>query len=172
MKEGYMSTLLRVMLGTSIAFGINNQTQASVVAEEVVRDRCMPTAHALAAAQALYEQGIDLRIQGKLRESFEVTKQAADAGWPMAQYAVGGMYLGGIGTDVDIESAFDYYEKCRNTIAEACNQMGAIYEGIFPQAEDYEDTTKALECYEQAGKLGLPAGRDSAKRLREALGIS
>lgn len=167
-----MSTLLRAMLGTSIAFGINNQAQASVVAEEAIRDRGMTTAHALAAAQALYEQGIDLRMQGKLRESFEITKQAADAGWPMAQYAVGGMYLGGIGTDVDIESAFDYYEKCRNTIPEAWNQMGAIYDGLYPQAADYEDTTKALECYEQAGKLGLPAGRDNAKHLKQALGIS
>lgn len=167
-----MSTLLRMMLGVSIVFGLTGQVQASVVAEEAVRDRGMTTAHALAAAQALYEQGINLRMQGKLRESFEVTKQAADAEWPMAQYAVGGMYLGGIGTDIDVELAFDYYEMCRNTIAAACNQMGAIYEGIFPQAEDYENNAKALECYEEAARLGLPAGRDNAKRLREALGIS
>lgn len=49
-------------------------------------------------------------------------------------------------------------------------QMGAIYEGIFPQAADYEDDTKALECYEQAAKLGLAAGKDNVKRLKQALG--
>lgn len=162
---------LKVILGITI--GISGQICASSV-EETRESTATRTTRELTLeeARAQYKKGITLRLQDKESEAFAVIKQAADAGWKWEQYTLGSMYLGGIGTDMDIEKAFDYYEMCCDEIAEAANQMGAIYGGIFPQAYDYENLEKALEYYKKAADLGLPVGKDNYKRLQQNLGIS
>ena len=161
---------LKVILGMTI-IGISSQICASTM-EEGLEPTAAGTARVLTLedARALYDKGIDLRLQEKATQAFDAIKLAADAGWKWAQYTLGSMYLGGVGTDVDIEKAFDYYEMCCDEIAEAANQMGAIYAGIFPQAYDYENPEEALKYYKKAADLGLPVGKDNYKRLMQTLG--
>lgn len=161
---------LRVILGMTI-IGISIQICAST-AEEMRESTAARTVRVLTLedARALYEKGMRLRLQEKALEAFEAIKQAADAGWKWAQYTVGSMYLGGVGTEMDIEKALDYYEMCCDEIAEAANQIGAIYGGIFPQAYEYENLEEALKYYKKAADLGLPVGKDNYKRLMQNLG--
>ncbi|PHS74730.1 MAG: hypothetical protein COB19_05470 [Porticoccus sp.] len=100
------------------------------------------------------EEGYEAVRSGKLDEGYAILSELAATGDADAQYGVAILYKEGWGTDKDIKTAFDYYQK-----AALQNHPGALFEmGWFYQAGENvtQDYAEAIKWYEKAANEGHP----------------
>lgn len=100
------------------------------------------------------EEGYEAIRSGKLDEGYAILSELAASGDADAQYGVAILHKEGWGTEKNIKTAFDYYQK-----AALQDHPGALFEmGWFYQAGENisQNYAEAIKWYEKAANKGHP----------------
>lgn len=98
------------------------------------------------AAMALFWHYKD---SGKYDKAFETATRASELNFFEGDYALSFLYLNGLGTQADLNTAFDYARRCveKSNYSFGYNCLGVIYSNA---TFSLHDDAKAVECYKKA----------------------
>ncbi|PAF53920.1 hypothetical protein BKH42_03950 [Helicobacter sp. 13S00482-2] len=98
------------------------------------------------SAQGLLEAGISAAKEGDYKSAFKFFTQSCDQGNPAGCFAIGTMYMNGVGIQTNIQKAQRYYEMgCSGGDATACANLAMIYD--YQKNADQNDKEKAAQLY-------------------------
>lgn len=101
-------------------------------------------------------------------DGLDFLHKKAAGGSMRAQYALGHLYLNGVGIKADLSMALKFWEQAADSnCAPALYDLGQLYENGNGVAVDSE---KAISYYDRAGQLGFPPAQQAAKILKESTG--
>ena len=90
--------------------------------------------------------GMEAAKKGDYSAAFNFFTQACDNGNPAGCFAVGTMYMNGVGIQTDIQKAERYYQLgCSGGDATACSNLAMIYD--YKEQASASDKEKALQLY-------------------------
>lgn len=96
--------------------------------------------------EGILEAGIKAAKEGDYKTAFKLFSQSCDQGNPAGCFAVGTMYMNGVGIQTDIQKATRYYEMgCSGGDATACSNLAMIYD--YQKKADLNNKEKAAELY-------------------------
>ncbi|PAF41539.1 tetratricopeptide repeat protein [Helicobacter sp. 11S02596-1] len=105
------------------------------------------------SVQGILEAGINAAKEGDYKLAFKLFSQSCDEGNPAGCFAVGTMYMNGVGIQTDIQKATRYYQMgCSGGDATACANLAMIYD--YQKNADANDKEKAAELYMTACQGG------------------
>lgn len=97
-------------------------------------------------AEGTLEAGIAATKIGDYGNAFRLFAKSCDEGNPAGCFAVGTMYMNGVGIQTDTQKAARYYEMgCSGGDATACTSLAMIYD--FEKKSNLEDKEKAAQLY-------------------------
>lgn len=104
-------------------------------------------------AEGMLEAGIAASKIGDYANAFKLFAKSCDDGNPAGCFAVGTMYMNGVGIQTDIQKAARYYEMgCSGGDAAACTSLAMIYDS--EKKSNLEDKEKAVQLYMTACQGG------------------
>ncbi len=139
----WLVVAVAVVVVISIFLPINDESSTpSDISEESVNDEL----------QLLVDKGVEYCEQNRFQEAFECFSEAAEQGYAMAQYNLGGCYYNGDGVDQDHTEAVKWFRKAaEQDIAEAQYILGGCYyngEGVN------QDLNEAVKWWHKAAEQG------------------
>jgi TonB family protein len=100
-------------------------------------------------AEELTQQGQEYLENDNYAEAFNCFKKAADQGYDLAEFALGGMYEYGLGVEQDHAAAMAWYKKAAAQGLEAAKDRLAEVEDDFVYEEDFADEEEVFLAAEQ-----------------------
>lgn len=98
------------------------------------------------SAEGLLEGGIAAAKEGDYKTAFKLFSKSCDQGNPAGCFAIGTMYMNGVGILKNIQKAQRYYEMgCSGGDATACANLAMIYD--YQKDADANDKEKAAQLY-------------------------
>lgn len=90
--------------------------------------------------------GMEAAKKGNYAAAFDFFVQSCDSGNPAGCFAVGTMYMNGVGIQTDLQKAERYYQLgCSGGDATACSNLAMIYD--YKEQASASDKEKALQLY-------------------------
>ncbi|RDU74391.1 hypothetical protein CQA57_01385 [Helicobacter anseris] len=90
--------------------------------------------------------GMEAVKKGNYAAAFDFFVQSCDSGNPAGCFAVGTMYMNGVGIQTDLQKAERYYQLgCSGGDATACSNLAMIYD--YKEQASASDKEKALQLY-------------------------
>ncbi|WP_275542058.1 tetratricopeptide repeat protein [Helicobacter sp. 13S00477-4] len=98
------------------------------------------------SVEGILTAGIKAAKTGDYKTAFKLFSQSCDEGNPAGCFAVGTMYMNGVGIRTDVQKATRYYEMgCSGGDATACANLAMIYD--FQKKSDENNKEKAAQLY-------------------------
>lgn len=98
------------------------------------------------SVEGLLEAGIAAAKEGDYKTAFKLFAKSCDEGNPAGCFAIGTMYMNGVGIQTNIQKAQRYYEMgCSGGDATACANLAMIYD--YQKNADANDKEKAAQLY-------------------------
>lgn len=98
------------------------------------------------SVEGLLEAGIAAAKEGDYKTAFKLFAKSCDEGNPAGCFAIGTMYMNGVGIATNIQKAQRYYEMgCSGGDATACANLAMIYD--YQKNADENDKEKAAQLY-------------------------
>jgi TPR repeat protein len=110
-------------------------------------------------AQALFERGLEYRMTNTNTEACNLYREAADLGFPRAQYHLGMMYKFGLGVEKDLTQTMKLFKQAADGgYAYAQRDFGCWHA---------KDLNEAIQHWRAAAGQGEVISRDCLKQLVE-----